>query len=101
MTNKKYHELITPYQDAMSMMIERINLLDHYLYDQSVSEYKSIHHIQSRIKSQKSAEARLKKIELPLSKETAMENLKDIAGIRVVCYFASDIYKCFWFMQKN
>lgn len=93
MTNKKYHELITPYRDAMSTLIERINLLDHYLYDQSVSEYQSIHHIQSRIKSQESIEAKLKKMGQPLSKEAAMENLKDIAGIRVVCYFASDIYK--------
>ena len=62
MTNKKYHELITPYRDAMSTLIERINLLDHYLYDQSVSEYQSIHHIQSRIKSQESIEAKLKKM---------------------------------------
>jgi putative GTP pyrophosphokinase len=79
MTNKKYHELITPYQDAMSIMVERINLLDRYLYEESDIEQKAIHHIESRIKSQESIEEKLKKLNLPVNKENAMENLKDIA----------------------
>lgn len=93
MTNKKYHELITPYKDAMSVLIERINLLDHSLYEESDMEQKAIHHIESRIKSQESIEEKLKKLNLAVNKENAMENLKDIAGIRVVCFFESDIYK--------
>lgn len=93
MTNKKYHELITPYQDAMSILIERINLLDHSLYEESDIEQKAIHHIESRIKSQESIEEKLKKQNLAVNKENAMETLKDIAGIRVVCFFESDIYK--------
>lgn len=93
MTNKKYHELITPYQDAMSILVERINILDHYLYEESDVEQKAIHHIESRIKSQESIEEKLKKLNLAVNKENAMEYLKDIAGIRVVCFFESDIYK--------
>lgn len=93
MTNKKYYELITPYKDVMSILIERINLLDHYLYEESDIEQKAIHHIESRIKSQESIEAKLKKLNLAVNKENAMENLKDIAGIRVVCFFEADIYK--------
>lgn len=93
MTNKKYHELITPYQDAMSILIERIQLLDHSLYEESDVEQKAIHHIESRIKSQESIEEKLKRQNLAVNKENAMENLKDIAGIRVVCFFESDIYK--------
>lgn len=93
MTNKKYHELITPYKDAMSILVERINILDHYLYEESDVEQKAIHHIESRIKSQESIEEKLKKLNLAVNKENAMEHLKDIAGIRVVCFFESDIYK--------
>lgn len=93
MTNKKYHELIMPYQDAMSILVERIQLLDHSLYEESDMEQKAIHHIESRIKSQESIEEKLKKLNLAVNKENAMETLKDIAGIRVVCFFESDIYK--------
>lgn len=93
MTNKKYHELITPYQDAMSILVERINILDHYLYEELDVEQKAIHHIESRIKSQESIEEKLKKLNLAVNKENAMEYLKDIAGIRVVCFFEADIYK--------
>lgn len=111
MTNKKYHELITPYQDAMSILIERIQLLDHSLYEESDMEQKAIHHIESRIKSQESIEEKLKKQNLAVNKENAMETLKDIAGIRVVCFFESDIYKLvdvlkrqnifIWIKEKN
>lgn len=111
MTNKKYHELITPYQDAMSILIERIQLLDHSLYEESDMEQKAIHHIESRIKSQESIEEKLKKLNLAVNKENAMETLKDIAGIRVVCFFESDIYKLvdvlkrqnifIWIKEKN
>lgn len=111
MTNKKYHELITPYKDAMSILIERIQLLDHSLYEESDMEQKAIHHIESRIKSQESIEEKLKKLNLAVNKENAMETLKDIAGIRVVCFFESDIYKLvdvlkrqnifIWIKEKN
>ena len=55
--------------------------------------YNPIEHIKVRIKRPVSI---LKKVyirEIPLTVEAIKENLNDIAGIRVVCTFKSDIYK--------
>lgn len=55
--------------------------------------YNPIEHIKMRIKQPSSV---LKKVYLrgiPLNVESIKENLNDIAGIRIVCTFKSDIYK--------
>ncbi|MBD5143195.1 MAG: GTP pyrophosphokinase family protein [Ruminococcus sp.] len=51
-----------------------------------------IHSIESRIKSPQSIIGKLQKKGLALSAKSAQENLMDIAGIRVVCYYIDDIY---------
>ena len=51
-----------------------------------------IHNIESRLKSPQSIIGKLQKKELPLTTEAARKNLLDIAGIRVTCYYISDIY---------
>ena len=61
-------------------------------------EYKSIHshnpieHMKSRIKTPESILEKLQRKGLPVSAEGA-EELTDIAGIRVVCSFLSDVYE--------
>lgn len=49
--------------------------------------------IKSRIKTPESIELKLEKRGLEVSVDSAMENLDDIAGIRVVCAFIDDIYE--------
>ena len=51
-----------------------------------------IHHMESRIKSPQSIAQKLRRKNLPLTPESAMKNLRDIAGIRVVCAYLNDIY---------
>lgn len=51
-----------------------------------------IHHIESRLKSADSIIAKLIKKNLPLNIESAMENVNDIAGVRVVCNYIDDVY---------
>ena len=51
-----------------------------------------IHHIESRLKSADSIIAKLIKKNLPLNIESAMKNLNDIAGVRVVCNYIDDVY---------
>lgn len=51
-----------------------------------------IHNIDSRLKSPQSIIGKLRKKNLPLTPESAQKNLLDIAGIRVTCYYISDIY---------
>ena len=51
-----------------------------------------IHHIESRLKSAESIIAKLIKKNLPLNIESAMKNVNDIAGVRVVCNYIDDVY---------
>jgi putative GTP pyrophosphokinase len=51
-----------------------------------------IHHVESRIKTYDSIVAKLKKKGLPLTIESAMDNINDIAGVRVVCNYIDDVY---------
>lgn len=51
-----------------------------------------IHGIESRIKSPQSIVEKLQRKGYPLNAKSAQQNLMDIAGIRVVCYYVEDIY---------
>lgn len=51
-----------------------------------------IHHIESRLKSADSIIAKLIKKNLPLNIDSAMKNVNDIAGVRVVCNYIDDVY---------
>ena len=52
-----------------------------------------IHHIEGRVKSLPSIAAKLLKKGLPLTLESAMQNVNDIAGVRVVCSYIDDVYR--------
>jgi len=52
-----------------------------------------IEYMKSRVKSPKSIMDKLQRKGLRMDVETARKNLNDIAGIRVVCSFVSDIYE--------
>lgn len=90
MTNEQYYELIKPYEDAAQLLLTRLEILNHSIYDRESS--KPIHHIQHRIKEKKSIESKLEKIGVADSYINAKDYLMDIAGIRVICYFPDEIY---------
>ncbi len=52
-----------------------------------------IEFIKSRIKQPKSIATKLKRKGFPVTVEATMDNLSDVAGIRVICAFIDDIYK--------
>lgn len=51
-----------------------------------------IHHMQSRLKSIQSMMEKLKRRHYPVSISSAVENLQDIAGVRVICSYVQDVY---------
>lgn len=55
-------------------------------------EHDPIEHITSRIKRPEAIVQKLRRRGLPVTPSSARENLDDIAGIRVVCPFISDVY---------
>lgn len=55
-------------------------------------KHKPIENIQYRIKEPRSILEKLRKKNLPFTFQTTSKNIFDIAGIRVVCPFVSDVY---------
>lgn len=56
------------------------------------SERNPIHHIQTRVKTPMSIFKKLERRGFELTSESARKNLTDIAGVRVICSYLSDIY---------
>lgn len=56
-------------------------------------DHNPIHHMEYRLKSIKSILGKLEKRGLDISIESITLNLTDIAGVRVVCNYVSDVYK--------
>lgn len=90
MTNEQYYELIRPYEDVSRVMLTKLEILNHSIYNRESG--KPIHHIQNRIKQKKSIEAKLERLNLTDSVMNAKDYLMDIAGIRVICFFPEEIY---------
>lgn len=99
MTNEQYYSFIQSYQDALQILLTRLDILNHTLYE--TSKDRPIHTIQHRIKKKSSLEEKLKRLGLADSIWNAKHFLKDIAGIRVICYFTSDIYNLAQVMKRQ
>lgn len=85
-----YQELMTYYKCALMEVETKFRVLSENLslrYDQNPIE--AIH---TRIKSPESIMEKLIRRQFPLSVEGIEENINDVAGIRIVCSFLSDIY---------
>ena len=89
MTNEQYYTVIQPYTDAMNLILTRLDILNHQAGDRD--EPQPIHSITSRIKEKDSIEKKLRKKHSDGSVRDARALLKDIAGIRVICFFEHDI----------
>ena len=90
MREEQYYEFIQPYEDAKQMLLTRLDVLNHTLYEEAAS--RPIHNIQARLKKKESMEGKLAKKGKEATVENAKDYLKDIAGLRVICYFVDDIY---------
>lgn len=85
-----YFRFIRLYQEAMDFLMVQIKILNED-YREKYKDY-PIHNIQSRIKEKESIAEKLKRKKLPLNFESARNHLTDVAGIRIICYFESDVY---------
>ena len=85
-----YFQFIKPYQEAMDFLMVQIKILNED-YREKYKDY-PIHNIQARKKTKESILGKLKRKDLKTDFETARDHLTDIAGIRIICYFESDVY---------
>lgn len=56
-------------------------------------QYNPIEHITSRIKSPESIARKIRKKGLELTVENIVKYVNDVAGVRIICSFTSDIYR--------
>ncbi|MCT8975255.1 GTP pyrophosphokinase family protein [Clostridium sp. CX1] len=68
---------------------------------QYVHDYNPIEHVKSRIKTPESILKKIYRKGYELSLPSIKENIQDIAGIRIVCSFVSDIYKLSEMLQNQ
>jgi putative GTP pyrophosphokinase len=51
-----------------------------------------IEHVNTRLKTVDSLNAKARRVKCPMTLEAVRERIRDIAGVRVVCSFVSDVY---------
>lgn len=84
-------EVILVYNSALKEIGTKLEILNDEF--QHVHRYNPIEHIKSRIKTSESIVKKLKKNGYESTIVNMVKYVNDIAGIRVICSFTSDIYR--------
>ncbi len=86
-----WKEVILIYNSALKQIATKWEILNDEF--QHVHRYNPIEHIKSRIKTAESIVKKLKRHGYESTIENMVKYVNDIAGIRVICSFTSDIYE--------
>lgn len=78
------------YDSAIELVKAQLNIFDNEFSMRF--QRNPIHSIESRIKTPQSIVGKLQRKGMPVTPESARENLTDIAGVRVICCYIDDIY---------
>ena len=87
----KWETLMFTYESALKEIATKIDILNNEFI--KIHNYNPIEHVTSRIKSSESIVKKLKRHGLEVNMDNMQNCLSDIAGIRIVCSFTSDIYR--------
>ena len=79
------------YNSALKEITTKLEILNDEF--QHIHRYNPIEHIKSRLKSPESIVKKLKKHNRESTIENMVEYVNDIAGVRIICSFTSDIYR--------
>lgn len=88
--NKTFNTLMMRYRCVVREIQTKLEVLDDEF--SANTKRNPISSIKSRIKSPTSIYEKLRRRDLPFTEESIVQNLDDVAGIRVICPFISDIY---------
>lgn len=86
-----WKEVTLIYNAALKMIETRMDILNDEF--QHVHQYNPIEHIKSRIKTPESIVKKLKRDGRESTISNMIKYINDIAGIRIICSFTSDIYR--------
>lgn len=86
----EFQQIMMIYESAIKQIETKLDILNK---EKKVSGRRNpIETVKSRIKSPQSIVAKLEKRNLPVTFDSMISNLHDIAGVRVICPYISDIY---------
>lgn len=88
--SSKFEELMMMYRCAIREVQTKLEILNDEF--KTKRQRNPIDSIRSRIKTPMSIYEKLRRRDYPISIQSIADNLNDVAGIRVVCPFISDIY---------
>lgn len=86
-----WNTIIFLYNSALKEVRTKVEILNDEF--QQVHQYNPIEYIKSRIKTPQSIVKKLKRSGYESTIDNMVDHVNDIAGIRIVCSFTSDIYK--------
>lgn len=88
---ESWEEVILIYRSALKQISTKLEILNDEF--QHVHRYNPIEHIKSRLKTSESIVKKLKRQGHESTIQNMVQYVNDIAGIRVICSFTSDIYR--------
>ena len=86
-----WQTIILLYNSALKEVGTKLEILNDEF--QHIHQYNPIEHIKSRIKTPESIVKKLKKRGCESTLDNMVKYVNDIAGIRIICSFTSDIYR--------
>ncbi|MCI8546059.1 MAG: GTP pyrophosphokinase family protein [Clostridia bacterium] len=86
-----FEKIMLIYKSAMKVLKTKFDILNEEF--DNFCEYNPIDHITERIKSPDSIIEKMTKRELELTYKNLVEQINDIAGMRIICSFKDDIFK--------
>ena len=87
----QFQQIMMIYESATKQLETKLDILSKE--NKVTGRRNPIETVKTRIKSPQSIVGKLEKKHLPFNFESMTKNLNDIAGIRVICPYISDIYK--------
>lgn len=92
-------QLISVYNAAMKELTARLHILnDEYRIE---GKRHLFHHVESRLKSPDSILEKAHRKGFPTTAEGLVQNVLDIAGVRVVCSYIGDVYDVFHLISSQ
>lgn len=86
----EFQQIMMVYESAIKQIETKLDILNKE--NKVTGRRSTIESVKSRIKSPQSIAGKLQKKNLPMTFEAMVNNLDDIAGVRVICPYISDIY---------
>ena len=87
----QWNSLMFIYNSALKQMNVKIEVLNSEFVH--IYSYNPIEHVKSRLKTPESIVKKLKRMGCEVNTFNMTEKLNDVAGVRIICSFTSDIYQ--------